>query len=59
MKFLVPVSWTMMGNHVIEAESKEEAIEKAYELPLPGEGEYLRYSLEVDEEAIEAMEEKE
>lgn len=57
MKFLVPVSWTEMGYHVIEAESKEEAIEKAYGLPLPEESEYLCDSLVVDKYAIEEKEE--
>lgn len=51
--FKVPVVWSMMGYLQVEADSPEEAMQKAKEMvrdcPLPY-GEYLDDSFEVDEE---------
>lgn len=57
MYFNVPVSWTMMGNHVVQAKDKPEAIEKVYEMDLPKESEYLCDSYEVDKDSIEEIKE--
>ena len=51
--FKVPVIWEMMGYLQVEADSPEDAVQKAKEMaltcPLP-DGEYLNDSFEVDEE---------
>lgn len=56
MKFLVPVSWTMMGSYIVDAADRTEAVRKVYDFPsLPKEGEYLSGSLEVDEMSMEEL----
>ena len=53
MKYKVPVTWRVWGTYQIEADSKEEAIRKAYHATsLPAESEYIDDSLIVDKEDI-------
>lgn len=44
----IPVVWSMIGKHIITANSLDEAIEIAEDLNLP-EGTYLEGSFEVDD----------
>jgi len=57
MKFKLPCFWTVVGNIEIEADTIDEAIEKANapEMPLPLDGVYLEDSFTVDVEAIEVI----
>lgn len=50
-KFRVPVVYQMYGHILVDASSKEEAIEKACNgnYPLPADGEYLDESWQVDD----------
>ena len=50
-KFIIPCSWEMYGKIEIEANTLQEAIEKANEAPLP-EGNYVDSSFEVDTEVL-------
>ena len=50
-KFRIPVSWTMIGDMIVEAETLEAAILIAEEANLP-EGEYCDSSFEVNTELI-------
>lgn len=54
-EFIIPVVWEMWGKYVIEAETLEEAMEKALdsELPLPEESYYVDDSIQVDMESLE------
>jgi len=55
-KYTIPVIWSMIGKHEIEADSLEEAIELAEDfLPRPKRGELLEGSLEVDPEFVSCM----
>ena len=58
MKFIVPVLWTMAGQLVIEADSQKEAVSKAEYAEFPSDAEYQSGSYEVNEEAIEIMQEE-
>ena len=57
MKFIVPVYWTMMGLLVIEADSKEEAALRAEDAEFPSDAEYMDGSYEINEDAVEVLEE--
>ena len=49
--YCVPVTWMMSGEYLIEAESAEEAAQKAEDLPmypLPDMQDYVADSLEID-----------
>lgn len=48
MIYKIPVSWTVMATMEVEAESLEDAIEKADDLPLPTDTDYLEGSFQVD-----------
>lgn len=50
--YRVPITWKMCSNYYIEAESEEEAIMIAEDLPLPEHGEYLTDSFEIDMDDI-------
>jgi len=50
--YKIPVVWSMIGYVEVEAESLSKAIDKAYDAPLPDNGEYLESSFEVDEAGI-------
>ena len=50
--YKIPVVWQMYGYVEVEAESMSEAVNKAYDAPLPDNGEYLETSFEVDEAGI-------
>jgi len=54
-KYKIPVVWSMIGQHEIEADSLQEAIELAEDLPLPKDGDYLEGSFEVDQEFVSCM----
>lgn len=49
----VPVTWQMQGVLEIEADSLEEACDKAYNSGLPDDGDYIDASFEVDDEDLE------
>lgn len=49
----VPVTWQMQGVLEIEADSLEEACDKAYNSGLPDDGNYIDASFEVDDEDLE------
>jgi hypothetical protein len=54
-QYRVEVSWTVMGEAIVEANSEEEAREKAFDVPLGDyDQEYLSDSFEVDEVIIQA-----
>lgn len=55
--YRIPVSWEMYGEVEIEANTLEEAIDKAWsdDIPLP-EGEYVSASWRVEEDYIEEEE---
>lgn len=56
--YKIPVSWSVASDYVIEAETEQEAIDKAYMLGLPGyEPEYLDDSLQFYPEEIEVIDE--
>ncbi len=42
--YKIPCTWHMYGTHEIEANSIEEAAQKAEDLPLPENGEYIEDS---------------
>jgi hypothetical protein len=50
--YKVPVVWQMYGYVEVEAESLSKAIDKAYDAPLPDNGDYVEGSFDVDEAAI-------
>jgi hypothetical protein len=50
--YKIPVVWQMYGYVEVEADSMSEAVNKAYDAPLPDNGEYLETSFEVDEAGI-------
>jgi len=52
MKHKIPVTWTVNATLEIEADSLEQAIEKAGKVPLP-EGEYMDGSFEIRHDLIE------
>lgn len=41
MKYTATLEWTVTADVEVEADSVEDAIEKAKELPLPEKGEYM------------------
>ena len=49
-KFTIPVSWTMITDMEIEADSLDEAITKAESQELPEDGEYLDSSFDINYE---------
>jgi hypothetical protein len=53
--YTIPVSWTVVANMEIEAESLEEAIEIAEEEDLPTDNEYLDSSFEVNEGCVREL----
>lgn len=59
MVYKVPVVWSMMGYVLVDAESREAAMEYAKEhaddFSLPTNGEYLDESFEIDEEGEPIM----
>jgi len=50
--YKIPVVWQMYGYVEVEAESMVEAINLAYDAPLPDDGSYIEGSFEVDEAVI-------
>ena len=49
MKFQVDVSWTFIGGQIIEADSEEDAIQRADDLPLESyNGDYVYGSFTID-----------
>ena len=56
--YKIPCTFEMYGTLYIEAESKEEAIEKAYseKVGLPAEKYYIDESFNVDEDNVEVVE---
>ena len=50
--YKIPCTWHLYGTHEIEANSIEEAAQKAEDLPLPENGEYIEGSFRVDYELI-------
>jgi hypothetical protein len=50
--YKIPCTWHMYGTYEIEANSVEEAAQKAEHLPLPEDGEYIEDSFRVDYELI-------
>ena len=50
--YKIPVVWQMHGYVEVEADSMSEAVNKAYDAPLPEDGSYIEGSFEVDESAI-------
>ena len=55
-RFLIPVTWMEAGLEEVEADSLEEAVQKAREASLP-DGEYVDGSFEVNYDCIDAYEE--
>jgi len=53
-KYNIPVTWIMSDTIVVEANSLEEAIDKADSIPLPV-GEYMNDSFRIDAHNIEDM----
>jgi|SaaInlV_135m_DNA_3_1039749.scaffolds.fasta_scaffold93466_2 hypothetical protein len=60
-EYKIPCSWQMYGYLDVEAESWDEAIEKAEDngTPLPTDGSYVEASFEVDHDIIEFEREEE
>ena len=50
--YKIPVVWQMHGYVEVEADSMSEAVNKAYDAPLPDNGSYIEGSFEVDEAGI-------
>ncbi len=50
--YKIPVVWQMHGYVEVEADSMSEAVNKAYDAPLPDDGSYIEGSFEVDEAGI-------
>ncbi len=50
--YKIPVVWQMHGYVEVEADSMSEAVNKAYDTPLPDDGSYIEGSFEVDEAGI-------
>ena len=50
--YKIPVVWQMYGYVEVQAESMSEAVNKAYDVPLPEDGSYIEGSFEVDESGI-------
>lgn len=46
--YKVPVVWQMYGYVEVQADSINEAVNKAYDAPLPDDGSYIEGSFEVD-----------
>jgi hypothetical protein len=61
MRYTIPVTWEMVGNVEVEAESLTEAIEKAYDadIPIPIDSEYVDSSFRVMEDYARAQNHKE
>ena len=56
--YKIPVTWREYGYVMIEAESKEAAIELAHDADLPSDNsEYLEDSFEIDYDAITCIDE--
>lgn len=58
MKFTVPVIWEMYGQHIVEAETIEQAKEIALSKGCP-DGNYIGASLTIDEEGLYIYNEEE
>lgn len=52
MKYEIPCSWQMYGYTDVEADSLEEAIEMAYDAPLPEDGDFVDSSFEIDFDGV-------
>jgi hypothetical protein len=50
MKYLIPVSWEVFANVLVEADSLDEAIDNADDIQLPKEASYIQGSFKVDRE---------
>jgi hypothetical protein len=59
-EYEIPCCWQVYGTLYIEAESWDEAIEKAEadDIPLPTNGDYVEASFEVDHDIIEFQREE-
>jgi hypothetical protein len=55
--FTIPVTWSMTTDLTIEAESLEEACEKADSGPLPDDGEYMDDSWEINVDCLDFLNE--
>jgi len=54
--YKIPVTWREYGYVIIEAESKEDAIELAHDADLPSDtSEYLENSFEIDYDNIQVV----
>jgi len=53
--YRIPVSWTVMATMEVEAASLDEAIEKADNMSLPTDPEYVEGSFQIDHEFIPAL----
>ncbi len=51
-KFVIPVTYTMYGQYVIEAPTLLDALDTVDDLPLPVPSDYVDNSLEVHEEDV-------
>lgn len=54
-KYKIPIIWSMIGQHEIEAPSLKEAIKLAEVLPLPKDGDLIEDSLEVDPDFVSCI----
>lgn len=55
--YKIPVTWSVIGQVEIDAESLEEAILKAEDANLPTDSDYLEGSFSVDHDCIEYLNE--
>lgn len=54
MKYIIPVSWSMSHEFIVEANSLKEAIEISDRLPLP-QGDFIDGSYEINAEVAEEI----
>lgn len=54
-KYIIPVTWHMSGQYEIEAESLEGAINKAFDLELPWDGDYIDDSFEINYDCLKEL----
>ena len=52
-KYKIPVSWSVCGIMEVEANSLEDAIDKAEDMPLPTDTDYIDGSFEVNRDMLE------
>ena len=57
--YRVAVEWTMVGEIEVEADNIEEAKDKAYDMDLPSDGEYLDGSFSMNDDVTDELNEKE